>query len=255
MKKNNSNLKYNASTGPQASEWQADANFPELVPSMIHTPAKHSNRFQLLLLLLILLFSGISMWLIKTNARAEAETDIQEGIAQKVLRFHVIANSDSDKDQELKLKVKEALVRELAPQLENLTDLEAVRTAVRDQLDNIEESAEKIVRQNGFSYPVSATLEQCYFPLKIYGGYTFPPGRYEALRVRIGAAEGKNWWCVMFPPLCFVDETYSIIDEKSDKKLLKFLTEDEYDALTSGRVPVKLRFKLLDKIKSLFVSF
>ncbi len=250
MKKISNHPQINISTNLPASECPTGARDQEIFSSMIHKPEKHSNRFQLLLLLLILLFSGVSMWLVKANARADA--DIQEGIARKVLRFHVIANSDSDEDQALKLKVKEALVLELAPQLDNLADIDAVRAAVKEQLDNIEKSAARIVRENGFSYPVSVSLEQCYFPLKIYGGYSFPPGNYEALRVRIGAAEGKNWWCVMFPPLCFVDETYGIVDENSGKKLLKLLTEEEYDSLVSKKVPVKVRFKLLDKIKDLF---
>ncbi|MGF7141712.1 stage II sporulation protein R [Anaerotaenia torta] len=216
----------------------------------IHTRTQNQSGFRPFLLFFLLLCSAASIWLIKANARADS--DIQEGIARKVLRFHVIANSDSEEDQALKLKVKTALVQELAPRLENLADIDAVRTAVRKQLGDIEKLAEEILRQNGSSYPVSVSLEQCYFPLKIYGGYTFPPGSYEALRVRIGAAEGKNWWCVMFPPLCFVDETYSVVDENSDKKLLSLLTEEEYDALVGNKTPVKIRFKLLDKIKSLF---
>jgi stage II sporulation protein R len=92
----------------------------------------------------------------------------------------------------------------------------------------------------------------CYFPLKIYGDYAFPPGNYEALRVKIGAAEGKNWWCVMFPPLCFVDETYSVVDEKSGKKLKKLLTDEEYQTLIKEKKPVKIKFKLWEKIKKLF---
>jgi stage II sporulation protein R len=200
--------------------------------------------------MLILVFAAISTLYINTSARADVS--IQEGIAQKVLRFHVIANSDSEEDQKLKMTVKEALVSSLTPQLKDMSDIAKVKTVVSDQLDSIQKTAENIIRQQGYDYSVAVSLEKCYFPLKIYDNYSFPPGYYEALRVKIGKAEGKNWWCVMFPPLCFVDETYSIVDENSKEKLLELLSDDEYDALISGKTPVKVKFKLIEKIKDLF---
>ncbi|MDF2906872.1 MAG: hypothetical protein K0R34_2193 [Herbinix sp.] len=206
--------------------------------------------FNFRLLMLILFFAAISTLYINTSARADVS--IQEGIAQKVLRFHVIANSDSEEDQKLKMTVKEALVSSLTPQLKDMSDIAKVKTVVSDQLDSIQKTAENIIRQQGYDYSVAVSLEKCYFPLKIYDNYSFPPGYYEALRVKIGKAEGKNWWCVMFPPLCFVDETYSIVDENSKEKLLELLSDDEYDALISGKTPVKVKFKLIEKIKDLF---
>jgi stage II sporulation protein R len=220
----------------------------EAFPTSIHKTKKHLG-FHYRLFLLILLFSGLSMCLINVSARAD--TSLQEGIAQKVLRFHVIANSDSEEDQQLKLKVKEALVDSLTPQLEEVKDLAMVRSIVTNHMEDIQKTAETIIRQQGFSYSVTVTLEKCYFPLKVYGDYTFPPGYYEALRVRIGMAQGKNWWCVMFPPLCFVDGTYSIVDENSKEKLLSLLTDEEYGELVSGKAPVKIKFKLFEIIKDL----
>ena len=88
--------------------------------------------------------------------------------------------------------------------------------------------------------------------MKVYGDYALPPGNYEALQVRIGDAQGQNWWCVMFPPLCFVDETYSIVSEDSEKKLKYLLTDDELDYIKANKVPVKIRFKLFDFIKKHF---
>ncbi len=104
----------------------------------------------------------------------------------------------------------------------------------------------------GYHYPVTVSLENTYFPLKIYGEYNFPPGYYEALRVQIGSAEGQNWWCVMFPPLCFVDDTYSIVDETSGNKLRHLLTEEEYNSLLNKSTPIKVKFKLWESIKSIF---
>lgn len=242
-------------------------NTPELitpheVPPILQLPGFRNTFFSIVhrkplprgfnfrLLMLILLFAAISTCYINTSAKAD--TSIQEGIASKVLRFHVIANSDSEEDQNLKLTVKEALVNNLTPQLKDINDINEVKAIVTEQLDTIRTIAENIIRQQGYDYSVTVSLEKCYFPLKIYGNYAFPPGYYEALRVRIGNAEGRNWWCVMFPPLCFVDETYSIVDENSKEKLLTLLSDEEYDSLISGKTPVKVKFKLVEKIKDLF---
>jgi stage II sporulation protein R len=202
-----------------------------------------------LLFFLLMLTFGLSSWAIK--ARAMSDKNIQEGIANEILRFHVIANSDSEEDQKLKLLVKDTLVDDIAPLVKDAADLAEVTQIAKEHLSDIKALAEEIIRQRGYHYDVRVTLEKCYFPLKIYGKYTFPPGYYQALRVRIGKAEGKNWWCVMFPPLCFVDETYSIVDEASGDKLMNLLTEEEYDSLVSSKTPVKIRFKLFDRIKEL----
>lgn len=220
------------------------------IPGMISRYKKRRSGFRTLLLLTILFICGFTSWAIK--AEAMHEQDLQEGIAREIIRFHVIANSDSDSDQALKLKVKDFLVESLAPVLKDAESITQARAVLSSELPYIQELAEKIIRDNGYAYPVAVSLENCYFPLKVYGEYTFPPGNYEALRVQIGEAKGKNWWCVMFPPLCFVDETYSIVDESSGKKLKYLLTEEEYDTLTNKKTPVKVKFKLFEAIKDLF---
>jgi len=225
---------------------------PLVQPDLIDPVHKKllKTDFRLRLLLFILLFSGITMLLIQKNSEHQAA--LQTDIAQNIIRFHVIANSDSEKDQALKLKVKEALVDSLSPILSNTSTITEAREVLSGQLDQIQDIAEGTLLQNGCNNPVTVTLESCYFPLKIYGGYSFPPGNYESLRVKIGKAQGQNWWCVMFPPLCFVDETYAIVDEDSKKQLKHLLTEEEYDTLINQKTPVKIKFKLLEEIKKLF---
>jgi stage II sporulation protein R len=209
----------------------------------------HKNQFRTLLFIMILLTCASSMWLIKSNALHNSE--IQKGIADHIIRFHVIANSDSQEDQALKLKVKDELVESLSPLLSKAASIDEARSILLANLNLIQEAAQTSVRQNGYTYPVQVTLEDCYFPLKVYGNCTFPPGTYEALRVQIGAAEGKNWWCVMFPPLCFVDDTYSVVDEETDKQLKHLLTEEEYDTLVKQKKPIKIKFKLWEALKKL----
>lgn len=209
-----------------------------------------SQPFNKALLLLIVLICGLSTLLIRANTICGRQ--LQEGIADKIIRFHVIANSDSEADQSLKLAVKNTLVEELAPLLETVDTCAKAREVLSENLTLISEIAENEIRRSGYDYPVTVSLGDAYFPMKVYGDYTFPPGYYEALRVQIGEAKGKNWWCVMFPPLCFVDETYSIVDGDSDKKLKYLLTEKEYEELKSKKAPVKVKFKLFEAIKKLF---
>lgn len=186
----------------------------------------------------------------------EREARIQEGIAKEILRFHVIANSDSNEDQALKLKVKDAVTKALQPKLNEANDIIEARNILEKELGNLEKLSNNIIKENGFTYTASASIEKGYFPLKVYGDLALPPGEYEAVRIELGSATGKNWWCIMFPPLCFVDTTYNVIPESSKEELKYVLTEEEYDALFSEKkdnekVKVKVSFKLftwLDKL-------
>jgi stage II sporulation protein R len=207
-------------------------------------------KFRLWLLLLILGVCSLSSLAIR--AHAQHNQALQQGIAHEIIRFHVLANSDSDEDQQLKLKVKTEVVEALAPILKDATTVTQARNLLENNLDLIKATALETIHKNGYSYPVTVTFEQTYFPLKIYGEFTFPPGTYEALRVQIGEAKGQNWWCVMFPQLCFIDSTYSIVDKESEKKLQRLLTDEEYESLVDKKTPVKVKFKLLEKIKDLF---
>lgn len=156
---------------------------------------------------------------------------IQQGIAGEILRFHVIANSDSKEDQALKLKVRDAVVEYMKDLLEGAEDLEETKGRVAERLAGIEELAMRIVEKEQAGYPVHAELTERYFPRKSYGDCTFPAGRYEALRICIGKAEGKNWWCVLFPNLCFVDSIHAVVPEEQKKELKNVLTEEEYESL------------------------
>ncbi len=207
-------------------------------------------KFRLWLLVLILGLCCASSFVLRI--RAQHNQELQQGIAHEIIRFHVLANSDSEADQQLKLKVKGEVVDALAPILKNATTVAEARSLLNSHLELIKKTALKTIEENGYAYPVAVTLEQTYFPVKIYGEFTFPPGTYEALRVQIGEAKGQNWWCVMFPQLCFIDSTYSIVNKESEKKLQHLLTDEEYDSLLDKKTPVKVKFKLLEKIKDLF---
>lgn len=126
---------------------------------------------------------------------------------ENLIRLHVLANSDSEPDQQLKLKVRDAVIAYLAPYLEPVMDKETAKQIVLEHQHELTALAEKVVTMNGAHYPVSLEVGVYDFPIKAYGSLVLPAGKYEAVRILIGKAEGKNWWCVLFPPLCFIDIT------------------------------------------------
>lgn len=124
-----------------------------------------------------------------------------------LIRLHVVANSDSPGDQELKRKIRDKIVLQVAPEFLKAGDIQTARTIALANLDHIEAIAAREIIAAGKDYPVRAELNSFAFPTKHYGYFVLPAGDYEAVRVVIGAGGGSNWWCVLFPPLCFVDLT------------------------------------------------
>ncbi len=176
---------------------------------------------------------------------------MQRDIAEQVIRLHVVANSDSEEDQQLKLEVKEEVVQMLRDELIQDTTVISAQQTLRDHLSEVEQVASDYIQRNGYDYEVKAELGTCYFPVKQYGDMTFPAGEYKALKVNIGRHEGKNWWCVMYPTLCFVDSTYQIVPEESKERLKENLSEEEYESLLTGEEDVKYGFKIVDFLTDL----
>ena len=212
---------------------------------------KLQNKKILLAALLIglagtLFFTGLNTVRLKRENReikARLDREIQQGIAGEVFRLHVIANSDTEKDQELKLKVKTRIVEYLKEILGEDAGLEETKEAVLTHLTEIEQEAENFIEEQGFDYPIEAVVEKTYFPEKTYGDCTFPAGEYEALKVKIGSAKGQNWWCVLYPSLCFLDDTYGIVTEEKKEDLKEVLTAEEFqEILGDSRGKKKLRF-------------
>lgn len=178
---------------------------------------------------------------------------IQQELAESLLRFHVLANSDSGEDQNLKLKVKTAIVEYLDVYLdkEDLT-LAQAKEIVTEKKAEVIAIAENEIKENGYNYTVSAELVTDNFPVKSYGDVTLPAGEYEAFRIQIGEAQGKNWWCILYPPLCFVDASTGYVPEESKEMLAGILDKDCYETILNGGIQkgqVEVRFKLLDFIK------
>lgn len=168
---------------------------------------------------------------------------LQHDISEKVLRFHVLANSDDEADQNLKLAVRDAVGSYMQKKLAGVDDLEECEQIVNGNLDQIREVAAETIAQNGYDYDVTAELEYTSFPVKSYGSYTFPAGEYEALRVVIGEGKGHNWWCVMYPNMCFSGSMYEVMDEQAGEKLREVLTTEEYEkVLAEGNYQIQLKY-------------
>lgn len=174
-----------------------------------------------------------------------------EGISEKIIRFHVLANSDSKEDQDLKLKVRDAVIGYMTPILDNSKSLDESRELLKENQDEVVKIAEEVVKSVGYDYSVTTELAMTNFPAKTYGNVTLPQGEYEAFRVLIGEAKGQNWWCVMFPPLCFIDMTKGQISyEKSEEKLSGVLTEEEQELITNTEdSKIEFRFKISEVFK------
>lgn len=152
-------------------------------------------------------------------------------IADEVIRFHVRANSDSEEDQALKLVVRDAILEELGSELADAESKDEAREIMEANLTDIEEVAEAVVAEAGYDYEVTAYLTVEEFPMKSYGDLLFPAGEYEALRVDIGDYNGANWWCVMYPGLCFVDTAGGVVATEGKEELQRALTPEEYEEL------------------------
>lgn len=160
--------------------------------------------------------------------------DYQSDIAKKIIRFHVIANSDTTQDQAVKIKVKDSVIKYMYPKLDKCSNINESRQILKDEDANIKKIAYDVLKKNGFSYNVSTTLSHENFPVKTYGNITLPQGNYEAYRIIIGNGSGHNWWCVMFPPLCFIDVTNGeVSQEKVQKTMESTLSKDEYKSISN----------------------
>lgn len=168
----------------------------------------------------------------------KSEETLSSHIAPQVLRFHVLANSDSPADQSLKLEVKQFLLQTIYEDLPDKTSplsKESLISYLSEHKDELEDKAETFMASKGVPYSAEIRLEQCYFPTKIYGDVIFPCGTYDAVRVLIGKGSGKNWWCVLYPPLCFTENSYGVVPDSSKKELENLLTEEDFQDLMKHR--------------------
>ena len=204
------------------------------------------NKIKIRLSILILsLVAIISIMTISISGEVKKISNASQDYKDKLIRFHVIANSDSDEDQNLKLKVRDAVINYLQPKLLESESIEESELIIKREYSELEKISKNIILQNGYNYDVKIGIDYSEFPTKQYSNVVLPAGEYKALKIIIGEGSGKNWWCVMFPPLCFVDEEKGIIDKDTDDKLREVLTEEEYNLIA------QIKFKIVEIVQNI----
>lgn len=205
---------------------------------------KHWRRARkwICVMLAILIACCLTGSIVRAQQAREKKEKVQH-LAQEVFRFHVLANSDIEEDQELKLKVRDAVLAYMKEELPKSESVEETKNWAKEHLPEIEEKAAEVIAKEGKSYPVHAEVTRCEFPDKTYGDITFPAGLYDALRIEIGKAKGHNWWCVLYPNLCFMDSLHAVVPEEGKEELQEVLTDEEYEmVMDGGKVKVRWFF-------------
>ena len=198
-------------------------------------------KFKMICILTFLLFIYITIC-----AFSYAQS-ISTDISNNLFRLHVIANSDSKEDQDLKYIVRDKLIEYMNSLIPNCKNKQEVINIAYSHIDDFKQIAQDTVKANGFDYDVNVEIGNFEFPTKHYGDISLPAGFYDALRVKIGKATGQNWWCVMFPPLCFVDVTSGVVPEESKKDLEDNLSDEEFALISDNKSQeIQFKFKLLE---------
>lgn len=188
------------------------------------------KRWELALLLALGLFLLLGVWLDSAHAALSGD----------VLRLHVLANSDSAEDQALKLVVRDRVLAEAADRLAGVSGRQEAEAVLSASLEALAQAGAEAVGEAGYTYPVTVCLEDTWFPTKEYDGFALPAGEYRALRVLIGEGKGRNWWCVVFPPLCL-----GAVSEPA-QEAMEALPEGERALITGDGEGYVLKFKLLE---------
>ncbi|PNV62518.1 stage II sporulation protein R [Clostridium sp. chh4-2] len=187
---------------------------------------------------------GLMVFLLAMNGYRQNGEHLASRIAPEIMRFHVRANSDSKKDQELKLQVRDYLLNTIYENLGSSASKSDIKNYILQKKTDLEMLSDTFIEEQGFDYKTTIQVSKQYFPEKTYGDMTFPNGNYEAVTVDIGSGKGHNWWCVLYPPLCFTDAVYAEVPDSSKDTLEHLLAPEDYSELVKG--DVKVKFKLLE---------
>ena len=181
---------------------------------------------------------------------ASVSSDIQDS----VFRLHILANSDSEEDQNLKLLVRDNVLSYMKEISSDVSSKDEIISIMEENLDEFKDIATNTIRNSGYDYDVNLSIGRFDFPTKTYGDISLPAGIYDALRIEIGEAKGHNWWCVMFPTLCFVDVSSGSLDEDSKEVLESNLNQEEYDLISEDNFGINLKFKIVEFFENIKVS-
>lgn len=196
-------------------------------------------KYSILILFLLFLYILVSAY----SYVGAVSTDIQNS----VFRLHVIANSDTKADQDLKYIVRDNVLSYMNEICKSVSSKQEAINIANEHLEDFKKIALDTIHENGFDYDVSIEIGNFSFPTKTYGDISLPCGYYDALRIKIGDASGQNWWCVMFPPLCFVDVSSGIVPDDSKEAIKKDLSDEEFSLISNeNNSEISFKFKLIE---------
>ena len=173
--------------------------------------------------------TGILTWNIFLNLETKSTVSV---LSHSAIRFHILANSDSVSDQALKMRVKESVVNYIYEKTGDFKTVDEAKNFILNNDKTIKSIATKTIADNGYDYTVSSTFRFSDFPVKSYGDVIFPKGTYTSYTIKIGNGKGHNWWCVLYPPLCFVDVSTGVLPDNSKEKLRDSLSDTQYHTVT-----------------------
>lgn len=173
--------------------------------------------------------TGILTWNIFLNLETKSTVSV---LSHSAIRFHILANSDSVSDQALKMRVKESVVNYIYEKTGDFKTVDEAKNFIFNNDKTIKSIATKAIADNGYDYTVSSTFGFSDFPVKTYGDVIFPKGTYTSYTIKIGNGKGHNWWCVLYPPLCFVDVSTGVLPDNSKEKLRDSLSDTQYHTVT-----------------------
>ncbi|MBR6034243.1 MAG: stage II sporulation protein R [Clostridia bacterium] len=215
---------------------------------------KNHHLFSVLKKIIILIFL---LFIFTSICAISYVSTVSAHIQDSVFRLHIIANSNTSYDQDLKYMVRDKIIEYMKSISANCSSKEEIIALANQHLSDFEQIAKDVVKENGYNYEVSVSIGNFEFPTKQYGDVSLPAGFYDALEINIGEASGQNWWCVMFPPLCFVDVTTGIVPDDSKELLQNELSEEEFYIVSGKSSDIKLKFKLLElfsNVASIYTS-
>ena len=192
----------------------------------------------IILTILILLYTLVSA-ISYSNA-------VSSNLSENIFRLHVIAASNSEEDQNLKYIVRDEILKYMNELTKNATSKQEVIELVNNNVNTFKEISQSTIKENGYNYDVKVSVCTSSFPTKNYGDISLPAGEYDSLKIEIGEASGQNWWCVLFPPLCFVDVSSGIVPEDSKEIMKENLSEESYNIIAHDESEINFKFKILE---------
>lgn len=198
----------------------------------------------------IFLLAALTLWLVQLSGR---DQELAGRIRENVLRFHVVGDSNRPEDQSLKLQVRSLLLKKIENGVDgDSSSKESLTSYINIHKSELEKAANDFIRSQGFDYVSSIEVGVSHFPTKFYGDMLFPAGDYDAVRVILGRGKGRNWWCVLYPSLCFVSDTAAVVPDSSKDRLAGMLTEEDYSSLFLSHPDIQISFRLSEWWDSIF---